>query len=135
MDCPEHSLWKPWLDWVSKENGKQLLLHSNSSPLPNGHAHNIISVTHVFELSTLAVTCPQICCQAFKLCIILKCPEMAAPKFGRLFLRSHGDCFIHATASYVKYWNFSLAQVSLTSYSYRLIRELCFNQVLTPLTV
>lgn len=37
---------------------------------------------------------------------------MAAPKTGRIFLRSHGDCFIHATAFFVKYWNFSLAQVS-----------------------
>ena len=37
---------------------------------------------------------------------------MAAPKTGRLFFRSHGDCFIHATAFFVKYWNFSLAQAS-----------------------
>ena len=36
---------------------------------------------------------------------------MSAPKVGRVFLRSHRDCFIHATASIVKYWNFSLAQV------------------------
>lgn len=38
---------------------------------------------------------------------------MAAPKTGRVFLRSHGDCFIHATAFFVKYWNFSLAQEGL----------------------
>ena len=38
---------------------------------------------------------------------------MAAPKTGRLFFKSHGDCFIHATASFVKYWNFSLALVSI----------------------
>jgi len=31
-----------------------------------------------------------------------------APKTGRLFLKTHGDCFLHATASWLKYWNFTL---------------------------
>ena len=37
----------------------------------------------------------------------------APAKKGRLFLRTHGDCFLHATGSWLNYWPISLSSVSL----------------------
>ena len=37
---------------------------------------------------------------------------MAAPQSGRVFLKTHQDCFIHGMAYLIQYWNFSLNQVS-----------------------
>ena len=61
---------------------------------------------------------------------------MAAPRTGRLFFRSHGDCFIHATASFVKYWNSSLALVScLTQHTLILLPGLCITVLQEGLTI
>ena len=38
---------------------------------------------------------------------------MDALQYGRIFLRSHGDCFIHATDHWLKYWNASASRVSV----------------------
>ena len=33
------------------------------------------------------------------------------PKEGRVFLKSHGNCFLHATAPWLKYWRDTLVEV------------------------
>ena len=36
---------------------------------------------------------------------------MGPPKSGRLFLKTHGDCFLHATAGWLSYASFNLTEV------------------------
>ncbi len=36
----------------------------------------------------------------------------APPRLGTIVLRSHGDCFLHATSKWLSYWNFNLVDVS-----------------------
>lgn len=42
---------------------------------------------------------------------------MSRTKKGRLFLRTHEDCFLHATRGWLSYWPVSLSSVSQTRFT------------------
>lgn len=57
---------------------------------------------------------------------------MGPPKSGRLFLKSHGDCFLHATAGWLSYASFKLSEDRLAIVQVTLPNGQAFCSTLCP---